>query len=134
MLSALQQVPAEDHVRYIPWDFKYYAKLRGGQILSDIVPVMTCALDETNFFLCAPAVPSSEARRTNASDWVRHNLTWHSAQYMSPKRCFFCCARMSAQRRAPQLHYIVISHGKAIYTRSNEDSVSQHPQQVLVPV
>ncbi|BDA44397.1 probable phosphoinositide phosphatase SAC1 at N-terminal half [Coccomyxa sp. Obi] len=62
-------VPADDHVRYIPWDFKYYAKLRGGQILSDIVPVMTRALDETNFFLCAPAVPSSEARRTNASDW-----------------------------------------------------------------
>ncbi len=71
LLLALQQAPAEDHVRYIPWDFKYYAKLRGGQILSDIVPVMTCALDETNFFLCAPAVPSSEGRRTNASDWVR---------------------------------------------------------------
>lgn len=58
-------------MRYIPWDFKYYAKLRGGQILSDIVPVMTRALDETGFFLCAPAPPSSEARRTNASSWVR---------------------------------------------------------------
>ena len=62
-------------MRYIPWDFKYYAKLRGGQILSDIVPVMTRALDETSFFLCAPAAPSSEARRTNATAWVRRCAT-----------------------------------------------------------
>jgi hypothetical protein len=58
-------------VRYVPWDFKYYAKLRGGQILSDIAPVMTRSLEETGFFLCAPAAPSSEARRTNTTAWVR---------------------------------------------------------------
>ncbi|KAK9915535.1 hypothetical protein WJX75_000406 [Coccomyxa subellipsoidea] len=62
-------VPAEDCVRYVPWDFKYYAKLRGGQILSDIAPVMTRSLEETGFFLCAPAAPSSEARRTNTTAW-----------------------------------------------------------------
>jgi hypothetical protein len=64
-------VPEKERVQYIPWDFKYYAKLRGGQVLSDIAPVAARCLDATGLFLCAPAPPSSEARRTNASDWVR---------------------------------------------------------------
>lgn len=65
------QEPEAEHVQYIPWDFKYYAKLRGGEILADIAPVVTRCLNATGLYLCAPAPPSLEARRTNDTDWVR---------------------------------------------------------------
>jgi hypothetical protein len=58
-------------VRYIPWDFKHYAKLRGGEVLPDLAPVIAACLDATGLYLCAPTPPSQEARRTNDSAWVR---------------------------------------------------------------
>ena len=57
-------------MRYIPWDFKHYAKLRGGEVLPDLAPVIASCLDATGLFLCAPTPPSQEARRTNESAWV----------------------------------------------------------------
>ena len=58
-------------MQYIPWDFKYYAKLRGNQILEDMQPVIRKSLDATGMFVCPPSSPSPEANRNTLSDWVR---------------------------------------------------------------
>ncbi len=67
---------AEDNiVEYIPWDFKYYAKLRGNQILEDMQPVIRRSLDATGMFVCPPSSPSPEAGRNCLSDWVGFLMT-----------------------------------------------------------
>ena len=77
-------------VRYIPWDFKHYAKLRGGEVLPDLAPVITACLDATGLYLCAPTPPSQEARRTNESAWVRrlpvfpHAWVWGASRDQAP--------------------------------------------------
>ena len=59
-----------DAVEYIPWDFKYFAKLRGNQILEDMQPVIRSSLDATGMFVCPPSSPSPEANRNAVSCWV----------------------------------------------------------------
>ncbi len=66
------QAAEEDSVEYIPWDFKYFAKLRGNQILEDMQPVIRKALNEMGMFVCPPSSPCPEANRNTVSSWVRH--------------------------------------------------------------
>ena len=65
------QAAEEDCLEYIPWDFKYFAKLRGNQILEDMQPVIRKSLDATGMFVCPPSSPSPEAKRNTVSSWVR---------------------------------------------------------------
>lgn len=66
------QAAEEDSLEYIPWDFKYFAKLRGNQILEDMQPVIRKSLDATGMFVCPPSSPSPEAKRNTVSSWVRY--------------------------------------------------------------
>ncbi|CAL5218518.1 g205 [Coccomyxa viridis] len=59
----------EDSVEYIPWDFKYFAKLRGNQILEDMQPVIRKALNAMGMFVCPPSSPCPEANRNTVSSW-----------------------------------------------------------------
>lgn len=63
-------------MEYIPWDFKYFAKLRGNQILEDMQPVIRSSLDATGMFVCPPSSPSPEANRNAVSSWVRALSLW----------------------------------------------------------
>jgi len=65
------QAAEEDRLEYIPWDFKYFAKLPGNQILEDMQPVIRKSLDATGMFVCPPSSPSPEAKRNTVSSWVR---------------------------------------------------------------
>ena len=67
------QAAEEDSVEYIPWDFKYFAKLRGNQILEDMQPVIKKALNEMGMFVCPPSSACPEANRNTVSSWVRHS-------------------------------------------------------------
>lgn len=64
------QAAEEDSVEYIPWDFKYFAKLRGNQILEDMQPVIRKALTAVGMFVCPPSPPCPEANRNTVSSWV----------------------------------------------------------------
>ena len=69
------QAAEEDSVEYIPWDFKYFAKLRGNQILEDMQPVIRKALNAMGMFVCPPSSPCPEANRNSVSSWVSaHSL------------------------------------------------------------
>ena len=57
------QAAEEDSVDYIPWDFKYFAKLRGNQILEDMQPVIRKALNVVGMYVCPPSSPCPEANR-----------------------------------------------------------------------
>ena len=69
------QAAEEDSVDYIPWDFKYFAKLRGNQILEDMQPVIRKALNVVGMYVCPPSSPCPEANRNAVSSWVRHLLS-----------------------------------------------------------
>ena len=70
-------------MEYIPWDFKYYAKLRGNQILEDMQPVIRKSLDATGMFVCPPSSPSPEANRNTLSDWVSFIMTSIAQELLS---------------------------------------------------
>ena len=58
-------------MQYIPWDFKYYAKLRGGEVLGDIAPRHAALPRRHPACSCArPRRPRSRPGRTNDTDWV----------------------------------------------------------------
>lgn len=74
-------------MEYIPWDFKYFAKLRGNQILEDMQPVIRKALDATGMFVCPPSSPSPQANRNTVSSWV--SKLKPPVQYCPFKLCIF---------------------------------------------
>lgn len=65
------QLPEQEHIRYVAYDFKAAAKRPGAGLLADIAPVIARCLDATGVFLCAPAPPGLAARRAGPIDWVR---------------------------------------------------------------
>ena len=44
------QVPEEERICYVPWDFHAFAKQRGGHILADLQPVIQQCLDSTGLY------------------------------------------------------------------------------------
>ena len=73
----MQQAAEEDSVEYIPWDFKYSAKLRGKQILENMQPVIRKALNMMGMYRCPPSSPCPEANCNSVSSWVRHASLGH---------------------------------------------------------
>ena len=71
--TGVLQAAEEESVEYIPWDFKYFAKLRGNQILEDMQPVIRKALTAVGMFICPPSPPCPEANRNAVSSWVRRH-------------------------------------------------------------
>ena len=89
-------------MEYIPWDFKYFAKLRGNQILEDMQPVIRSSLDATGMFVCPPSSPSPEANRNAVSSWVRALSLWKGSLNTSHLRkrrqhgiVYRCCLQFS---------------------------------------
>ena len=65
------QRPDGEKLLYIPWDFNYWAKQRGSQILTHIAPVIKQSLAHTGLFICAPVAPATVATAKDRSEWVR---------------------------------------------------------------
>ena len=65
------QRPEGEKLLYIPWDFNYWAKQRGSQILTHIAPVIKQSLAHTGLFICAPVAPATVAAAKDRSEWVR---------------------------------------------------------------
>lgn len=63
MRADLLQRNEEEKIIYMPWDFNYWAKRRGSQLLTHIAPIIKQSLQHTSFFVCAPvaAAASGEA-------------------------------------------------------------------------
>ena len=68
------QLPGEQKIKYVPWDFKRSAKRRGSQILTEMSPCIKKGLAQTGAFICAP------------SSGIEKDREGHNKQVMSLRR------------------------------------------------
>ena len=72
-LFSLQR-PEGSKVAYIPWDFNFWAKQRGSQILTHLAPIVRQCLQQTSFFLCGAVAPATLDTNEGKSNVVRRYL------------------------------------------------------------